>query len=90
MSISTEKLVYNYRKYKVSSNVEFIPCLPIPAKNTATRIPKGAEVTFVRKIDNELDEVCFCDPDVYNDKGASVIVMRALACECLLPFFKRP
>ena len=66
--------------------VEFIPCLPVPNKETACRIPKGSVVTFVRKIDAELDEVSF----VTNDhKEANVIVMRCLACECLLPFFKR-
>lgn len=89
MAITEDRVVYHYRKYRVSSIVEFIPCVPVPNKNTATRIPKGSEVTFIRKIDNELDEVLFVNPDKPMDKEANVIVMRSLACECLLPYFKR-
>lgn len=89
--------IFRYRKYRVTPTVEYIPCLPCtrPTLNnpfqltqlTATRIPKGAEVTFLEKYDNELVEVVFridSSKDEYH-----VLVMNDFICENLLPIYKR-
>lgn len=87
--MAIKEAVYHYRQYRVSSNVEFIPCLPVTGPEpTATRIKKGNIVVFTRKIDDTLSEVVFEDPD---DSGAGKY--RALishsAFEWLLPIFRR-
>jgi len=86
--------VFNYRKYRVTPTLEYIPCLPCkptttnnPYQLTATRIPKGAEVTFLAKYDNELVEVMFRN-DSSKDEYR-VLVMNDFICEHLLPIYKR-
>jgi len=87
--------VFSYRKYRVTPNVDYIPCLPVKKSlgfvlqdfSTATRIPKGAEVTFVAKYDNDLVEVRFT---VENSKEFyHVLVMSDFICENLLPIFRK-
>jgi len=81
--------VYHYRQYRVSSNVEFIPCLPVCGpKPTATRIQKGDILVFIRKIDATLSEVEFENPDD-SSFGKHCALISHSAFEWLLPIFKR-
>jgi len=81
--------VFVYRKYRVTSNIEWIPCLPVKDQNfpTATRIPKGAEVTFLSKYDNDLVKIQFKKEDGIDE--FVVLAMREFVCDYLLPIYKR-
>lgn len=75
------------RQYILSSEVEYIPCLPSKFGEAVTRIPRGAELTFVEKI----------DPDLYRVEWASLkdhhvkytCFMASVWFDCLLPFRKK-
>ena len=77
--------VYIYRKYRVSSNIEYIPCLPFRDNNhpTTTKIPKGAEIIFLRNYDNELVTIQF------DAKEYVVLALKALVCDNVLPVYMR-
>ncbi len=81
--------IYGYRKYRVTANVEYIPCLPVKGVHTATRIPKGAELSFLRKFDNELSEVIFRKENEDEKIEYHVLVMVDFLCENLLPIYRR-
>jgi hypothetical protein len=86
--------VFNWRKYMVTQTVEYIPCLPVRQPEyshsnelTSTRVPKGAEVTFIKKYDNELVEIVYridSSKEIYR-----VLVVSDFICEYLLPLYKR-
>ena len=81
--------VFIYRKYGVTPTVEYIPCLPMVdnVHPTATRIPKGSEVKFLSKYDNELVKVSF---QKENSKDEFyVLVMTDFLCENLLPIYRK-
>lgn len=86
--------VFHNRIYRVTPNVDYIPCLPVAKSlnfvqefSTATRIPKGAVVTFLAKYDNDLVEVKFT---VEGSKGSyHVLVMNDFICENLLPIYRK-
>ena len=87
--------IFFTRKYRVTPTVDYIPCLPVkkpndwygPNDSTATRIPKGAEVVFIEKYDNELVEVRFNVEG--NKENFHVLVMNDFLCDNLLPLFRR-
>lgn len=84
--------VFKWRKYMVTPGVEYIPCLPVRQSEysndlTSTRVPKGAEVTFMNKYDNELVEIIYrvdSSKEVFR-----VLVVSDFICEYLLPLYKR-
>lgn len=84
--------IFMYRKYRVSPNIEYIPCLPVQDKvhPTATRIPKGAELTFLSKYDNELVKIQF-KTEYISGAGAEYIVlaMKDFVCDNVLPIYMR-
>ena len=83
--------VYNYRKYRVTPNIEYIPCLPVKdAKHpTATRIPKGAEITFLTDYDNDLVKVQFKKESISDADEYVVLAMKDFVCENVLPIYMR-
>lgn len=84
--------MFKWRKYMVTPNVDYIPCLPIRRSEhsnhlTSTRVPKGAEVTFMDKYDDVLVEISYridSSKDEYR-----VLVVSDFICEHLLPLYKR-
>ena len=80
--------VFYYRKYRVTPTVEYVPCLPVADKihPTATRIPKGSEITFLTKYDNELVKVSFTTDSSKDEYH--VLAMQDFLCENLLPIFR--
>jgi hypothetical protein len=83
--------VFGYKKYRVSPNVEYIPCLPVQdnVHPTATRIPKGAELTFLNKYDNELVKIQFKKESVSDANEYVVLAMRDFVCDNVLPIYMR-
>lgn len=81
--------VFYSRHYRVMGPVEYIPCLPVNgAIKPITRIPKGSDLIFTRKIDNELYEVEFEDADSAALGRHRAMIMN-VAFEWLLPIFRR-
>lgn len=81
--------VFHYRHYRVMGPVEYIPCLPVNDGGfPATRIPKGSDLIFTRKIDNELYEVEFEDSD-NAQLGKRKAMIMDVAFDWLLPIFRR-
>ena len=83
--------VFMYRKYRVSPNIEYIPCLPVQDKThpTATRIPKGAEITFLTKYDNELVKIQFKKESISGADEYVVLAMNDFVCDNVLPIYMR-
>jgi hypothetical protein len=81
--------VFVYRKYQVTPHVEYIPCLPITDLDfpTCTRIPRGAELTFMSKYDNELVRIAF--HSAASKEEYHVVAMLAAVCENVLPLYRR-
>lgn len=81
--------VFVYRKYRVTPTVEYVPCLPISDNlhPTATRIPKGAEVIFVNKYDNELVKISFQKENSKEEFYA--LAISDFLCENLLPIYRK-
>ena len=76
-----------YKKYKVTPSVEYLPCLPTK-DCPITRIPKNSEVVFISKIDEDLYEVDFVDPDILHDQPKRVKI-GALGLDHMLPIYRR-
>ncbi len=87
--MAIKEVVYHYRKYLVTSAVDYIPCLPVMSnsKVPATRIPKGCELTFIRKIDEVLYEVEF--ENTASRAGKQQAMITSMAFDWLLPVFRR-
>ena len=81
--------VFMYRKYRVSPNVEYIPCLPVRdnVHPTATRIPKGSELTFLSIYDNDLVKVQFKKENGSDEFVA--LAMKEFVCDNVLPIYMR-
>jgi len=88
VDMAIKEPVFVYRKYRVSPNVEYIPCLPVNDRNlpTATRIPKGVELTFVSKYDTDLVKIHFKSE---SSEEFIVLAVYQFVCENVLPIFMR-